>query len=121
MEFIQDPEVLQMTKELLPGDLAFDDVEVNRILCVKEISGKMQYRRIADIKPVNPPFNLLNPNILYILCVYSKYWDHLPVASKKRYIAHQLMHIREFNGRLTPHNVEDFQEVIQQYGYTDPD
>ena len=121
MEFIHDPVAHTIVESLIRGTKDFVDIDTTRLLCTKEISGKMMYRKVADVKPVAPPFNLLNPNIMYILCVYSKYWDLLSEEDQRRYLYHQLMHIREFDGKLATHNVEDFKEVIDTYGFADPD
>jgi len=121
MDFIIDDEAREIANALKLEDSSLALVEFDRVLFAKEISGKMQFKRVADVKPVTPPYNLLNPNVLYIVSTYSKYWDSLSSEEKASAMLHQLYHITNFDGTIAHHNVVDFKEVIEQYGFRDPD
>jgi predicted metallopeptidase len=117
-DFIVDSEVEDIARRLV---LRFPDilshVDVDRILCVREIS-RSQKNQLGACRPVKPPFNLLNPNIIYIIVIYYKAkWDDLLIGQKQLLVLHQLLHIHpEFDGSTVPHDASDWSFILDTFG-----
>ena len=94
-------------------------VELDRILYVRKVRGNSNTsREIAAVRRIGPPYDLLNPSLKYILEVIAIKFDKLSEDAKNRVIEHELMHIpSSFDGTLVKHSIEDFQEILEKYGF----
>ena len=117
-DYIKDDGVKEMAVGLMQR---FADqlkhIDLDRILFVRELN-RTQKNSPGSCKPVKPPYNLLNPDILYIISIYFKAnWDELPQAQWTFLVLHQLLHIsEEFDGSVVPHDSSDWAFIINQFG-----
>ena len=117
-DYMKDPEVDNITRELIiKYPELLKHIEPDRLLCAREIS-RSQKKGYGTCRPVKPPYNLLNPNIMYIIVVYHRAnWDDLNNAHKAAVVMHQLLHISpEFDGSLVQHDISDFSFLVDNLG-----
>jgi predicted metallopeptidase len=117
-DFIKDTEVERMARTLIKvWPDALKHVDPDRMLYVREISASQRTTTGACLS-VFPPYNLLNPNVVYIVAVYWKAsWDNLNEAQRAALVMHQLLHIPpDFGGGVNPHDVQDFQLLVDNFG-----
>jgi len=117
-DFIKDQEVAEVAAALIekfPNLLGH--IQLDRILFTREISRSQKYQP-GSCRAVNAPFNLLNPDIMYVVSVYYRAgWDKLSSAQKALLILHQLMHIApEFDGNLLQHDASDWSFILDNFG-----
>jgi predicted metallopeptidase len=116
-DFITDDDVKDIATQLIEKFDFLSHVDGTRLLYVREIS-KSQKGQLGACRPVKPPYNLLDPNIMYIVVVYFKAkWDDLTDAQKQLLVMHQLLHISpEFDGNTIPHDASDWSFILDTFG-----
>lgn len=117
-DHIKDLEVEAMVMQLLQKyPELLDHIKPDRLLFVREIS-RSQKTKPGNCLSVKPPYNLLNPQILYIIVIYYKAsWDDLNSAHRSALVMHQLLHISsEFDGTLFQHDINDFAFLVDNLG-----
>jgi len=117
-DYIEDKEVDTIARDLITKyPELLGHIDPDRLLFTREIS-RSQKSRPGNCRPVKPPFNLLNPDILYIVVVYFKAgWDDKTPAQRTALVAHQLLHISpEFDGSVLQHDVADWSFLIDNLG-----
>lgn len=117
-DYFQDPDVEDVAKRLVVKyPELLDHIELDRLLFAREIS-RSQKKGSGTCRPVKPPYNLLNPKIMYIIVVYYRAgWDDLNDAHRAAIVMHQLLHIsREFDGSLFQHDINDFSFLVDSLG-----
>lgn len=117
-DYIQDQEVEEIAKELVSKyPELLDHLELDRLLFAREIS-RSQKKGHGTCRTVKPPYNLLNPKIMYIIVVYYRAgWDDLNEAHRAAVVMHQLLHIsKEFDGLLIQHDINDFAFLVDNLG-----
>ena len=117
-DFIIDDEVKTIGLELVekfPDQLGY--IEVDKLLFVREIS-KSNKKAVGSCKAVKPPYNLLDPNIVYIVVVnFKANCDTLLPPQRSLLVLHQLLHIDpEFDGKLLSHDASDWAFIIDNFG-----
>lgn len=117
MDFELSQEVEEITEQLLDKHKGrFVHIKVDRMLFAQEISGH-RVRFAAKIYPIRQPFDLLDPNVLYILSVFRFHWEDLSDTEKERAVMRELCCISiEFDGSLVKIPINDFPEVLVEYG-----
>jgi len=117
-DYIEDPEVEAIARDLIARYPEwFERVDPDRLLYVREIS-RSQKTKPGNCRPVKPPFNLLNPKIMYIVTIYFRAgWDDLGPAQQTALVMHQLLHIpKEFDGAILQHDISDWAFLVDHLG-----
>lgn len=117
MDFIVSEEVEDLI-EVIQGrhPARFQHIEPERLLSAFEISGH-RVKHAVKVFAVRPPFHLLNPKIVYIVCAYRFRWEDLSPQEKERAVMRELCKIPiEFDGSLSIIPIKDFPEVLIEYG-----
>lgn len=117
-DFVKDDKVRDIAVKLidkLPDILGH--IKPERLLFVREIS-RGQKVQSGACRAVKTPFNLLDPNIMYIICVYFRSgWDELTEAQKVLVVMHQLLHIGlDFDGAVLQHDASDWSFLLDNFG-----
>jgi predicted metallopeptidase len=117
-DYIKDEEMEVIVKDLVdrfPEMLGH--IKPDRLLYAREIS-RSQKSLPGNCKPVKPPYNLLNPDVLYIVTVYFRAgWDELTPAQRSALLMHQLLHISpEFDGTVLRHDISDWAFLVDSLG-----
>lgn len=117
-DYIKDNEVESIARDLIlkyPEKLRH--IDPDRLLYAREIS-RSQKTRPGNCRSVRAPFNLLDPQILYIVAVYFRAgWDELSSAQQSALVMHQLLHIpEEFDGSLLQHDISDWAFLVDNLG-----
>lgn len=117
MDFIVSDELITIVGDTIAEHAGrFKHVDMKRLLCVEEISGH-RVRASAKIFMIRTPYNLLNPQIVYIIAVYGFLWEDLDEEERHRQIMRELCKIPvEFDGTLVQLPIKDFPEVMVRYG-----
>jgi len=117
-DYVKDEEVKEIALNLVNKftDL-LGHIKPERLLYAREIS-RSQKTQYGSCRAVKPPFNLLNPEIMYIISIYFRAdWDKLENAQKSLLVMHQLLHIGpEFDGVVLPHDASDWAFIIDHFG-----
>jgi len=117
-DFIKCDEVKDMAEALIAKfpDL-LGHIKTERLLYAREI-GKSQKVQAGSCRAVKMPYNLLNPDIMYIICVYTRAgWDELLESQKALLIMHQLLHIgTDFDGVVLQHDASDWSFLLDNFG-----
>jgi len=117
-DIIEDAEVKDLALKLIQKYSSyFKHVDSVKMLFVREISNS-QRPDSGSLIWVYPPFNLLNPDIFYILQInWKSNWDQISQAQKVALVMHQLLHIPEdFQSNPMKHSVSDFAILVDNLG-----
>lgn len=92
-------------------------IDPDRLLFVREIS-RSQKTTPGNCRAVKPPFNLLDPQVMYIIIVYFRAgWDELTLSQRAALTMHQLLHISpEFDGSICQHDISDWAFLVDNLG-----
>ena len=117
-DFVKDDAVKGISIKLiekLPDLLGH--IKPGRLLFVREVSSSQKVQS-GSCRAVKPPYNLLDPNIMYIICVYFRAgWDSMTEAQQVLLVMHQLMHIGpDFDGVLLQHDASDWSFLLDNFG-----
>lgn len=115
---VRDQQVQDMVlKVCLDNEERFKHVKPSRIVSVR-ISGPKKARFAARIWRLSPLFKVFAPEVDFVVGVYACTWDTLESTPEKREILiyHELLHIHPGGKGLLDHDVQDFSEIIEQYG-----
>jgi len=117
-DFITDPDVEDICRKLIAtwNDI-LGHIDPDKLLFVREISAS-QRNQVGALVHIYPPYNLLNPDVKYIVAVYFKgTWDDKNEAQRAALLMHQLLHIPEdFEGAPLQHPVQDFTVLVDNFG-----
>ena len=117
-DFIEDDNVKQMGEKLVEvWHDRLGHIDHSKLKWVREISASQRTLPGACL-PVYPPYNLLNPDVIYIIAVYYKSdWDNLTDPQRVALVMHQLLHISEkFDGGIVNHDVQDWGILVDSFG-----
>ena len=117
-DFIKDEEVKDIAEALIAKfpDL-LGHIKSEKLLYAREI-GRSQKVQSGSCRAVKMPYNLLDPNILYIICVYARAgWDELLESQRALLIMHQLLHIgTDFDRVVLQHDASDWTFLLDTFG-----
>jgi len=117
-DYIEDGDVKVVAEDLIVKyPELFNHIDPKRVLFAREIS-RSQKTKPGGCLSVKPPFNLLNPDVIYIVVVYHKSgWDDLGSAQQTALVMHQLMHIDpNFDGSMCQHDIDDWAFLVDNLG-----
>ena len=120
-DFVEDVEVREIGQKLIEvWSTLFSHIVPDKILWARD-TGPITprgSRAAGQCIRVRPPYNLLNPNIRYIIAVLPRAkWTDLDDKQKAALIIHELLHIPlEFGEALVDHDVKDFSLLIDSLG-----
>lgn len=117
-DYIKDPDVESIARDLVTKyPELLDHINPEQLLYVREIS-RSQKTKPGNCRPVKPPYNLLNTDVMYIIVIYFRSgWDDLTFAQKAALVMHQLLHIApEFDGSLLQHDISDWAFLVDNLG-----
>ena len=117
-DFIIDEDVQKIGKELVDKFVyQLSYIDIDKLLFVREIS-KSNKKAVGSCKAVKPPYNLLDPDIMYIIVInFKSDWDNLLPAQQVLLVMHQLLHIDpDFDGKLQSHDASDWAFIIDNFG-----
>lgn len=117
-DYIKDEEVETIVRDLVVKyPELFDHIDPSRLLYAREIS-RSQKTKPGNCRSVRPPYNLLDPDILYIIVIYFRAgWDELSPAQRSALVMHQLLHIsKDFDGATLQHDISDWAFLVDNLG-----
>lgn len=123
-QYVEDKGLLDIAKEAVKLEPErFINVAWSKVFFVKEVeevkkeTNKLKGGRYAYITSTPKLYRLLT-DIVYTIVVVGEKWDEVDDNTKKLIMLHELTHIdSEFSGKLLKHNVEDFKEMLEKYGF----
>jgi len=121
-EYIIDEKIKEIVKKVIAKDqykrYDLDYIDVDKMFFVHEKGSrrKRYYKDVfAFIQKIKEPYRTLTGKI-YLLIVTDRFYE-LDDNLKELVILHELLHVHsDFDGKLVPHDVEDFKEIIDDYG-----
>lgn len=111
--FIAANDVKALTSQVIASREDFSHINVDEVLF---LSSDGSQKKIAYVRGLRGDVGMLSDK-KYILCVMERNYNILSEADKAKVIEHELLHFHpEFDGKLVPHDVLDFREILGKYG-----